>query len=423
MFVRARRRLMLLNVAVLLVIILVLGATILLLIDRMLLAVETQGLRSDVAAAADWARDTAAGRTRPPPHGGEDIFYVVWDTQGQVLSDPDRVAGPRLRTQAMEALKGDVQPIRVDLPGDRDALVGAEAVRGAGGVTAVVQVGRSLTPLETVEHEALLVVGLASAGAVLLSLLAGWFLAGRALVPIRGALERQRRFAADASHELRTPLTVIDAGLQVLLRQPSQRIEENADVLQSMSAETQRMERLLGSLLALARADSGEAELRLVRTDVEELLRTAARDFAPLASERRARIELHGDHHLLADLDPDRIRQLLLILLDNALTHAPPGTDVRVSWRGEDDELVLEVSDRGPGIPAAERERVFQRFHQVDASRTGKGAGLGLAIARWIVTAHRGRISLDDNRPGLRVRVRLPLTRRLGQLARLRRLR
>lgn len=424
-FARARRRLMMLNVAVLVVIIAALGVMVLVLMDHVLLAVETTSIQDDLARTSDWGRDVSMGRQRPPPRDPDALFYIVWDVRGDAVYDPAGVAGPALRRQAMQALAGRAEPSRIKVAGGHDALVGVQSFDQSGQVVGVVQVGHSLAPIDTVEREALIIVGLASLGAVLLSLVASWFLAGRALVPIGEALHRQRQFTADASHELRTPLTVVDAGIQVLRRHPSQRIDQNADVIQSMSAQAQRMGRLLGGLLALARADSGEAELEIARVDVDELARTTARDFAPRAGERRARISVGGDAPLVADLDPDRIRQLLVILLDNALTHSPPGANVQMTFRRHDRGLLLEVADDGPGIPAAERARVFERFHQIDPSRSGAGAGLGLAIARWIVAAHRGSISLHDNQPGLRVRVELPTHprregRRAGLLARLR---
>jgi len=106
---------------------------------------------------------------------------------------------------------------------------------------------------------------------------------------------------------------------------------------------------------------------------------------------------------------PDRLRQLLVILVDNALRHGEPGGTVEVRSAKVGLDLRLEVSDRGPGIPAEQRSKVFEPFHQLDGSRSGSGTGLGLAIARWIVSAHGGTIKLADNEPGLAVRMLLPL--------------
>src|SRR5205823_5502581 len=225
---------------------------------------------------------------------------------------------------------------------------------------------RSLRPVQEVERVATLAVAAAGAGTLLLILAASWFLAGRSLVPIRRALDRQRQFTADASHELRTPLSVIDAGVQVLRRHPEQTIGENREVLDSIRQEAQRMSRLVASLLALARADSGQAEISPVDADVDELVRSATREMAPLAVNRRALIELAGPGAGRAVVDPDRLKQLVLILVDNALMHSPAGGTVEVTSSRKDRSLVLEVADSGPGIPPNEREKVFERFYRAD---------------------------------------------------------
>jgi two-component system, OmpR family, sensor kinase len=108
-------------------------------------------------------------------------------------------------------------------------------------------------------------------------------------------------------------------------------------------------------------------------------------------------------------VDGDRLRQVLVILVDNALRHGHQGGTVRVRFDRAGQEMRLEVSDSGPGIPAEQKDKVFERFYQLDASRSGSGAGLGLAIARWIVIAHGGTIKLTDNEPGLMVRITIPI--------------
>jgi len=273
-----------------------------------------------------------------------------------------------------------------------------------------VQVGQSLGPLHAVEQQTIAIVAAASAGALAISVLAGFLLAGRSLVPIRLALERQREFTADASHELRTPLAALDTGIQILRRHPEQAVGENAELLASMQGEARRMGRLIANLLALARADSGEAELAAVDTDVDGLVRTALREAGASLSGGEPRVRLVDARAGTAAVDPDRFRQLLLILLDNALRYSPPGTPVEVTCVSRDHDLVLEVADRGPGVPAELRERVFERFSRLGRDLAGPdaGAGLGLPIARWIATAHGGSISLHDNGPGLRVRVVVP---------------
>jgi signal transduction histidine kinase len=249
---------------------------------------------------------------------------------------------------------------------------------------------------------------LAGSVGLVLAVVAGWVLADRAVRPIRRAFERQREFAADASHELRTPLAVVDAGLQVLARHPTDTVAAHGETVGAMRDEVGRMNRLVGGLLALARADAGVAEIVPVDTDLDALVRGAVAGYAPLAAARGASIALGETTAGTARVDPDRILELLGILVDNALTHGGPGVHVRVQAR-RPGATELVVADDGPGIPEAERSRVLERFARGDDARSGGGTGLGLAIAHWIVEAHRGRLVLEDARPGLRVRVTLPV--------------
>jgi signal transduction histidine kinase len=231
-------------------------------------------------------------------------------------------------------------------------------------------------------------------------------------------MDRQLQFTADASHELRTPLTIVDAGIQLLSRHPDQTIGHNEQLLDSIAAETQRMTRLVDDLLTLARVDSGQAQLHLKPTEVSQLVVSTGENLQALAASRGGRLDVQSEPRLEAMVDPDRLRQVLVILIDNALRHGEPGGTVQVRFDRIGRELRLEVADRGPGIPADQRGKVFERFYQINGSRTGGGTGLGLAIARWIVSAHRGTMTLMDNEPGLVVRVLLPLSGSLEQSTR-----
>ena len=144
---------------------------------------------------------------------------------------------------------------------------------------------------------------------------------------------------------------------------------------------------------------------------MDSLVRAAIAGLEPLAAGTGAEIRLLQADAGWAVVDPDRLTQLLVVLLDNCLRHAGPQPRVEVRCLRTGGELVLEVADRGPGIAAGERERVFERFHRGDASRSGAGSGLGLPIARWIATAHQGSIVLLDNKPGVRVLVTIPVAR------------
>jgi signal transduction histidine kinase len=405
-----RKRLLLTNVAVMAAILVALGGGILLTMDRLLVAQETSTVESDLQRAViernELSQDEFQSRHTFFTSG---TFFVIWDNSGQVTFNPSSAPVAPLRAAAMDALSGHARTVRVNLQANQPALIASQVITDQGVTTGVLQAGRSLVPVASVEREALLVMLGAGLAALLVIVLAGWFLTERALIPIRQAMDRQTRFTADASHELRTPLTILDAGLQVLKRHPDQTIGRNAQLVDSMSGETQRMTRLVDDLLTLARVDSGHADLRLVPTDVSQLVASTGEDLQALAASRGGHLDVQSEPGIEAQVDPDRLRQLLVILVDNALRHGGPGptVDVRSDKVGAD--LRLEVSDRGPGIPAEHRGRVLEPFYQLDGSRSGSGTGLGLAIARWIASAHGGTIKLMDNDPGLMVRILLPL--------------
>lgn len=216
---------------------------------------------------------------------------------------------------------------------------------------------------------------------------------------LQQSFERMRQFTSDASHELRTPLTAIRSVGEVGLRE---RRDEAGyrEVIGSMLEETDRLTLLVDGLLTLSRADAGRARLAPQPTDLLGLARDVAAHLGVLAEERRQTLVVEGTAPVTRDVDPLVFRQAVTNLVDNAIKYGPEGSRVTVSVEEHDGTATVAVSDAGPGIPAEHRERVFERFYRVDPSRPRGGAGLGLAIAKWAVEAHAGRIVLasDESR-------------------------
>jgi signal transduction histidine kinase len=213
---------------------------------------------------------------------------------------------------------------------------------------------------------------------------------------IEAMFERQRRFLADVSHELRTPLTTMSGEIELLQR--TDRLDPEG--LEAMSSETKRMARLVSDLLLLARADTG-LELRHDPIALEELMAEVARQARTLGGDTHT-VRVNGLSAVTVQGDRDRLKQLLLILIDNAVTHTPSGATVTLSLaRRADGAAEMSVADDGPGIPVADQQRIFDRFYRVDKarSRASGGTGLGLSIAAWIVKAHDGEIHLES-KPG-----------------------
>ena len=204
------------------------------------------------------------------------------------------------------------------------------------------------------------------------------------LARMEAALERERGFVADASHELRTPLAVLKTELELALRE-GRTTEELREALRSASEETDRLTRLADDLLVLARSDRGTLELKLEPVRVQELLERVGRRFGPLAGE----VEVEAPGELTVRGDPLRLEQALGNLVANAAEHGH-GL-IRISARRADGAVELHVEDSGPGLSPEFTDRAFERFTRADSSRTGGGAGLGLAIVDAIARAHGGR--------------------------------
>jgi len=206
-------------------------------------------------------------------------------------------------------------------------------------------------------------------------------------------------FVADASHELRTPLTVLRANAEVALE--IDRTSAQAEFLEEIVRESERMTHLVEDMLLLARSDSGSLPLQIEAVDLEPFLAELAQRAHMLVGEQGASLDAELMAMGRAELDRSRIAQVALILVDNAAEYGASGGPITLASETRTSEFVIEVRDRGPGIPEADLPFVFERFYRADRARARrqKGAGLGLAIARTIVEAHDGRIEAMK-RPG-----------------------
>ena len=214
--------------------------------------------------------------------------------------------------------------------------------------------------------------------------------------------QSQRDFVANVSHELKTPLTSIRGFSQAILDGTADKPEELRHAAEVIHEESERMSRLVVALLDLARLDSGTVEFRKDPFDLSGLLEDLVEKFTPLAQEQQIEIRVEVDPLPLIEGDSDWLSQVFINLFDNAIKFSNPGGEVVIRATQEDKQACIIVEDSGPGIPEEDLKRIFERFYQVDQSRSGsesRGAGLGLAIAREIVKAHKGEI-YADSKPG-----------------------
>lgn len=228
-----------------------------------------------------------------------------------------------------------------------------------------------------------------------------YFLSRSSMKPILDAWKRQRQFSANAAHELRTPLTVIQNQMEYMLTKPKTKVIDQVNPISTSLDEVRHLQTLTNRLLMLARSDSGTIEINKQEVDLKPWFSQILKPYDDIAaSQHKSMVTV-----LKADgkgrLDKDLIRQLLIILLDNAIKYTPAGGTVTVMTALNRDRLTIEVRDTGTGIPDADKKRIFERFYRSDKSRNSKTGcnGLGLAIAKWIVQQHSGTISVKDNYP------------------------
>lgn len=338
------------------------------------------------------------------------IYVLPLDSTGHVLLNVD---------MASSSIQPDLVALQAALHDGSDV----RTVRDASGQTlrlltfrvdakngpAALQLGRELSDQQGVLSQ--LMVGLLSLGTLSMVLLGGasWWLAGRALQPSQQAWERQQRFIASASHELRAPLTLMRASAEVALRALPATAADQQVLLRDILDENDHMRRLVDDLLMLSRLDSGNLPLNIGVVELEPLLTQIQRQVARLGDERSIQIELDAvDGQVQAD--PERLRQVLLILLDNALRHTAAGGHIHMSARAQGHMWQLEVRDTGSGIAPEDLPHIFERFYRADVARgrEGDNAGLGLSIAYALITHMGGQISVHST-PGQGTSIQLSI--------------
>lgn len=347
--------------------------------------------------------------------GSSGTFAVVLYDDGTVLA-PQKAGLPSgiPDDASFEAALTTGRDIRLGTAAETPVRVLTRRVRTPT-ATLYVQVFQDRTA-EQRTLDGLLAVLLAGGVAVVLAAAGfGAVYSRRALVPIRDslaaqrrALRRQREFAADASHELRTPITVIRASVEHLRRHRDEPVATVGDALDDIGAEADHLTRLVDELLLLARSDSGAVSLERLRVDLGDVAADAASSLVGPARERGVAVSVDPEPALVAG-DAARLRQLVIILVDNAIAHSPRQGTVRIGIRCAGTLAELTVEDEGRGLRDEDLPRLFERFWRGAGAPPG-GTGLGLAIAAWIVDAHGGQIAADNrDSGGARFTVRIPL--------------
>lgn len=330
-------------------------------------------------------------------------FVNAYDDSGRLLAATGgveaRPAGPARESLDVGTRHMRVQRARLQL-GDREL--------------GTLVVGRDLKEIDAELDAFIRNLAAAIPLALLVTLLAGAALAGQAMRPVRQAFEQQQRFIADASHELRTPVAVLQTQAEVALEDPHPSVERLREHLQAVGRTASRLGTLVNDLLFLSRAEAAGVPVQARAFFLDELADEVIAELEPLARAGGVLLTFAPcREELQITADPDQLHRLLVVLLENGIKYAGSGGRVTLSAGADAECAWLTVDDTGPGIPEAERKRIFRRFYRLDPARSGDkpGTGLGLAIALAIAQAHHGTL-MAEAAPGGGARFRLWLPKK-----------
>ncbi len=267
------------------------------------------------------------------------------------------------------------------------------------GIEQTIYVGKDVTAMRSGLQKATYALILLGVLALIIATVIGHIMAGRAIIPMREAYDKQKQFAADASHELRTPLAVVMASADLLLADKSITNPFLREVIEDLKSEVKKMSKLVSDLLMVARSDNNALKVKIQKLNLGELLEQNIRMMTPLAEKKNISLKGIGFKKVTIQGDEQKIKQLILILVDNAIKYTPNGGKVFVTLEGADEDIaVFSVEDSGVGIAEEDKDRIFERFYRVDKARSREmgGNGLGLSIATEILRLHEGKIKVDS---------------------------
>lgn len=315
-----------------------------------------------------------------------DRALFLLDTTGTPII-PEQ-APPWVREAAREAAQNGQADVDKTQPGAREVRIHAQRFTGGTGAVYIAAVAADRVELESRYASLIEVFSAAALIAMLLVAGGGYILVRESTAPVERSMSQMRRFMADAAHELRTPVTLLRTRAEVALGQERD-AERDGDTLRAIGREVERVGAIVGDLLTLARADAGERPMAREVVYLDDLASDAVESMRSLASQHQVSLEIGAFEEASVTGDPVLVRRLLLILLDNAIKFTPAGGRVLLDVSAQDGRRVVVITDTGVGIPPEDLPRVFERFFRSAAARQETdGAGLGLAIARWIANQH-----------------------------------
>src|SRR5207244_9832347 len=323
-----------------------------------------------------------------------DRSLYLLDSSGRAIK-PER-APDWIRAAAREAASTGRTDRTLRAPADHELRLHAERFTGSTGTVYVAAAVADRLELEDEYASLIRAFGAAAIVGLLLVAGGGYLLVRQSTAPVERSMDQMRRFMADAAHELRTPITILRTRAEVALGQERVAAQDTA-TLRAVERETARLGQIVEDLLTLARADAGERPLARVPLYLDDVAAEAVDAVRALAEQKRVQVAVGAFEEAQITGDPTLVRELLLNVLDNAVKFTPAGGTVRLDVATADGRATVAVTDPGVGIPADQLPRVFERFYRGEPARhEAQGAGLGLAIARWIADAHGASIDITS---------------------------
>jgi len=402
MFRQTHIRLTLLNSMVVIVLISILGSIIYFYTDNKLYKDVNQSLLESLNHFQQQSKgpgDIREGVGGPGPRfirRDPRIITLIWNENNQLLVEQNR------DSQLFQDNEEQVHPKKLNTLQDVKVenfsfrYVATEVMHPQLGKITV-QFIRNVNSEKELLDRLLLIILIGCGVGVICAVASGFFLAGRALVPIKNAWQKQQEFVSDASHELRTPLAVIQAKTDLLFRAPFATIQEKILDVSTISNESRRLSKLVTNLLTLARSDSDQIEMKKSAFQLDELLKEILQHYEEIAMYQEKSLHLNAAEPVTFFADKERIHQLIVILLDNAMKYTKEGGEILLSCRQSHSSIFFQVRDNGIGIPEKDIPKIFDRFYQSDKARTAaEGTGLGLSIAKWIIEKHHGKTKVQS---------------------------
>jgi len=449
-----RSRLTLFYVSVLAAALIVVGGLIYVLLARSLygriddnlhavVQITTTSLANDLAEGQDFAD---AARSTAAELSSSQQMLAIYDGTGRLLAEGGRDDDLAITLPALGSVPTQdamlLTVFEAEDDDDRHRLGVRRVNISPVGAEYVVVVGTSLEPIDEELESLRGILAYVVPIALALAGVGGWFLARQSLSPVAAMAERarkigvenlsgrlpvanprdelgqlaetfndllgrleasltqQRQFMADASHELRTPVATSRTAASVALQQPHRDENEYRETLAIVEQQTARLSRVVDDMFTLARADAGNYPVHRAPMYLDEVVDDVVRAARVLAARKEVAIDLATTRSAAFTGDEDLVRRLVVNLLDNAVRHGPAGSTVKVDLWRKADGYAISICDQGAGIPAQIQERIFERFYRGDTARSrgerpDGGAGLGLALARWIANVHDGDVTLE----------------------------